>query len=49
MNAIFIKSVLGSEFYYQLLKELLSANISFPFESVNECNTWIIDNYVNNN
>lgn len=47
MKAIFIKSVLGSEFYYQLVKELLSSDISFPFINVEECNLWIINNYIN--
>lgn len=49
MNAIFIKSVLGSDFYYKLVKELLSADISFPFINVEDCNEWIIDNYITNN
>lgn len=47
MKAIFIKLVLGSEFYYQLVKELLSADISYPFVDVEECNLWIINNYIN--
>lgn len=46
MDAIFIKSKLGSEFYYSLLKELLSMDISYPFKNIHECNCWIISNYI---